>query len=83
MSSVPSAGSRRASPSARASPQASWAFSGWKKIGSQPSAISAASATFFGPMAAMLIGIRSRTGWLISLSGLPRPVPRPAGSGTW
>ena len=28
------------------------------------------------------IGMSARTGWLISLSGLPRPVPCPAGSGT-
>src|SRR3984893_18416072 len=45
-------------------------------MGSQPSASSAASSTFFGPSAATTIGMRSRTGWLISLSGFPRPVPR-------
>ena len=66
---------------ASASPHTSRAFSGTKKIGIQPSAISAASSTFFGPIAAMKIGMRSRTGWLMSLSGLPSPVPWSAGSG--
>ena len=49
-------------------------------MGCQPSASSAASATFFGPSAAMTMGIRSRTGWLISFSGLPSPVPPSSGS---
>ena len=52
-------------------------------MGSQPSATSAVMATFFSPSAATQIGMRERTGWLISLSGLPRPVPSPAGSGMW
>lgn len=79
-SSSPSAGSRRSRPAARDAPHTSPAFSGTKKMGSQPSASSAASCTFFGPMAAITIGMRSRTGWLISLSGLPRPVPPSRGS---
>jgi hypothetical protein len=80
-SSSPSDGSRLAVPAASDSPHTSFAFSGRKKIGSQPSAISALIATFFGPIAAITIGMRSRTGRLISFSGLPSPVPCSAGSG--
>jgi hypothetical protein len=38
---------------ASASPQISWAWSGTNIVGIQPSAISAVSATFFSPSAAM------------------------------
>ncbi|SHT93648.1 Uncharacterised protein [Mycobacteroides abscessus subsp. abscessus] len=51
-------------------------------MGCQPSAISAVSATFLGPSAAISTGMRSRTGWLISFRALPRPVPCSGGSGT-
>jgi hypothetical protein len=68
-------------PASRDSPHTDAAFSGTKKIGSQASAISAASSTFFGPSAASITGMRSRTGVLISFSGLPRPVPSSGGSG--
>ena len=64
-------------------PKTSLAFSGTKKIGSQPSATSAVMATFFSPSAATQIGMRGRTGWLMSLSGLPSPVPSPGGKGMW
>ena len=37
---------------ASASPNTSWSRSGESQTGNQPSAISAASATFFGPIAA-------------------------------
>ena len=39
------------------------------------------SSTFFGPSAATWIGIRSRAGWSMILSGLPSPVPCPSASG--
>ena len=44
-------------------------------MGSQPSAISAAMATFFGPSAPSMIGMSSRSGFTIDFNGLPRPVP--------
>ena len=42
-----------------------------------------AIATFFGPSAPSMIGMSARNGWVIGLSGLPRPVvPSPdSGSG--
>ena len=64
----------RANPSARAGSKALTA-SGEKKMGNQPSAISAARATFFGPSAPRMIGMSARSGWTMDLSGLPRPVP--------
>ena len=51
-------------------------------MGSQTSASSAASSTFFGPIAASITGICARTGWLMSFSGLPSPVPCSGGNGT-
>ena len=64
----------RAKPSSRASVNSPmWA--GEKKIGNQPSAISAARATFFGPSAPRTMGMSVRSGWTMALSGLPRPVP--------
>src|SRR3954466_10006926 len=57
-------------------PKASSKRSGATKIGSQPSAISAASAAFFGPIAAREIGTSARNGRTISFSGLPRAVGR-------
>ena len=48
---------------------------GEKKMGNQPSAISAARATFFGPSAPRMIGMSFRRGCTIDLSGLPSPVP--------
>ena len=80
---VSSDGSRLAVPAAREGPKTSLAFSGKKKIGSQPSATSAVMATFFSPRAATQIGMRGRTGWLINLRGLPSPVPSPGGRGMW
>ena len=47
--------------------------------GIHPSAISPVSAVFFGPIAAMKIGIRSWIGEIISFSALPGP----SGSGSW
>ena len=66
---------------ARAAPSSSGArrafvCSGEKKTGSQPSAISPARATFFGPRTARKIGIRSWTGRIVSLSALPGPSGR-------
>ena len=52
ISSGPRSAERLAVPLARASPQTSLAFSGWNRIGSQPSAISAVIATFLSPSAA-------------------------------
>ncbi len=80
---VSSEGSRLAAPALSEGPKTSFTFSGTKKMGSQPSATSAVMATFFSPRAATQIGMRERTGWLISFRGLPRPVPSPAGSGIW
>ena len=51
-------------------------------IGSQPSATSAVACTLLPMSDAHQIGMSLRTGWLISLSGLPSPVPSPSGSGT-
>ena len=50
-------------------------------IGSQPSATSAVAATLLPISDAHQIGMSSRTGRLMSFSGLPRPVPSPSGSG--
>ena len=44
-------------------------------MGNQPSAISAARATFLGPSAPRMIGTSARSGWTIGLSALPSPVP--------
>ena len=79
--SVPSEGSRLAAPASSDGPKTSLTFSGTKKMGSHPSATSAVMATFFSPSAATQIGIRGRTGWLISLRGLPSPVPSSGGQG--
>jgi hypothetical protein len=51
-------------------------------IGSQPSAWAAVASTLLPMSDAHQMGMSARTGWLMSLSGLPRPVPWPAGSGT-
>ena len=59
-------------------PRSVWVCSGEKKTGSQPSAISPARATFFGPSTARKIGIWSWTGRIVSLSALPGP----SGSGS-
>ena len=48
---------------------------GEKKMGNQPSAISAARATFLGPSAPKMMGTSARSGCTIGLSGLPSPVP--------
>ena len=80
--SAPSDGSRSFMPAARSSPHTCWYFSGSKKIGSQPLASRAVSATLRPIRLAQKTGMSARFGWLISLSGLPRPVPWPAGSGT-
>ena len=73
-----SAALRRAS--GRAKPSSSEASKedmarGEKKMGNQPSAISAARAMFFGPSAPKMIGMSARSGCTIDLSGLPSPVP--------
>ena len=77
----PSSSERLAAPAARASPQTDCAFSGWNRIGSQPSASSAVIATFLSPRAATQIGTTERSGRVSSFSGLPRPRPWSAGSG--
>jgi hypothetical protein len=41
--------------------------------GSQPSAISAVSSIFFGPIAARYIGISFLNGSSINFNGLPKP----------
>jgi Thiolase, C-terminal domain len=56
----PRDGSRLALPALSASPHTDSARSGRKKIGRQPSAISAASSTFFEPSAASSTGIRGQ-----------------------
>ena len=76
-------GSRLASPAFSWSPHTCWNFSGMNMIGSQPSAISAVAVTLRPFRLAHQIGISLRTGWLISFSGLPSPVPSPGGSGAW
>ena len=70
-------------PALISSPHTLWYFSGSKKIGSQPSACCAVALTDRPIRLAQKIGMVSRTGWLISLSGLPSPVPSPSGSGTF
>ena len=50
-------------------------------IGSQPSAISAVAVTLRPIKLAHQMGISLRTGWLMSFSGLPSPVPSPGGNG--
>ena len=52
-----------------------------KKMASQPSAISAVCATFFGPSAPSQIGTSARSGCVIGLSGLPSPVAPGASAG--
>ena len=69
-------------PARRSSPQTCWNLSGSKKIGNHPSAWRAVAATLLPIRLAQNTGMSARFGWLISLSGLPRPVPWPAGSGT-
>ncbi len=49
----PSSGGRFAAPSASGPPHTAWAFSGMKRVGSQPSAISAVIRTLAGPSEAM------------------------------
>ena len=69
---------RRAPGRAKPSSKYPWKDSmarGAKKIGNQPSAISAASATFLGPSAPMMIGMSSRSGCTMDLSGLPKFMP--------
>ena len=51
--------------------------------GSQPSACSAVASTLLPISDAHQMGMLERTGWLMSLSGLPSPVPSPAGNGTF
>ena len=68
---------------ASASPHTRWARSGMNMIGSQPSATSAVASTLLPISDAHQIGMLDRTGWLMSLSGLPSPVPSPSGSGIW
>ena len=77
----PRDGSRSASPAAISSPHTCWYFSGSKKIGSQPSASLAVSVTLLPISEAQNTGMSARLGWLISLSGLPSPVPWPGGNG--
>ena len=77
----PRSGSRSAVPALRSSPHTDWNLSGSKKIGNHPSAYFAVFFTDWPIRLAQKIGMFSRTGWLISLSGLPRPVPWPSGSG--
>ena len=76
-------GGRLASPALSWSPHTCWCCSGMNMIGSQPSACSAVASTLLPMSDAHQIGMSARTGWLMSLSGLPSPVPCPAGSGTF
>ena len=71
----PSSGSRLTVPALMSSPHTLWNFSGSKKIGIQPSACSAVFFTDRPISEAQKIGTVSRTGWLMSFSGLPMPVP--------
>ncbi len=64
----------RANPSASEGSNAFTAL-GEKKIGNQPSAISAARATFFGPSAPKMMGMSFRRGWTIGFKAFPSPVP--------
>ena len=66
---------RLADPARNASPHTCWKRSGTKWIGCQPCATSAASSTFFGPIAAIQIGMSERKGLAVNLSGFPRPLP--------
>ncbi len=50
-------------------------------IGSQPSAYWAVVSTLLPMSDAHQIGMSARTGWLMSFSGLPSPVPSSGGSG--
>ncbi len=70
-----------AKPASRCSPQVASKAWAEEKIGIQPSAISAASSTDFRPIAPRKIGIWLRTGWKLSFSALPWPVP--SASGSW
>ena len=63
-----------AKPASRCSPQVSSNASAEKKIGIQPSQISAAISTDLRPIAPTNTGISSRTGWKLSFSALPWPV---------
>ena len=71
-----------ARPALSGSPHTRWYLSGMNMIGSQPSACSAVASTLRPIRLAHQIGMFGRTGWLINFSGLPNPVPWPAGSGT-
>ncbi|CAB4990711.1 unannotated protein [freshwater metagenome] len=76
-------GERLARPALSCGPHTVWYFSGMNMIGSQPSASSAVASTLLSFRLAHQIGISLRTGWLINFSGLPIPVPSPAGSGAF
>jgi hypothetical protein len=56
---------------------------GENQDGSQPSATSAARATFFGPSAPRNTGISARNGWMVDLTVLPSPLPPEEGSVYW
>ena len=58
-------------PASRCSPQVSSKASALKKIGIQPSQISAAISTDLRPIAPTKTGISLRTGWKLSFSALP------------
>ena len=62
-----------AKPASRCSPQVASKASTLKKIGIQPSQISAASSTDLRPIAPTKTGISLRSGWKLSFSGLPSP----------
>ena len=62
-----------AKPASRCSPQICSKASTLKKIGIQPSQISAAISTDLRPIAPTKTGIRLRSGWKLSFSALPSP----------
>ena len=68
--SSPRSGSRWAAPAASDAPHTSFARSGMKKTGNQPSAIAAVISTFFSPSDAIQIGISLRTGCVNDLERL-------------
>ena len=76
-----SSGAGRENPSASAS-RNSPMCSGLKRNASQPSAISAARATFLGPSAPSTIGRSARSGCTIDLSGRPSRALRDKGAGS-
>ncbi len=78
--SCPSAGSRLARPAFNSSPHTWWILLGIEED-RQPAVgvLGGLAVTLLPIRLAHQIGMSARTGWLISFSGLPSPVPCPAG----